>query len=142
MNPIVRCLLPLAAVTCVAASFLGCGSGDLSLDEADPGAVAADPTYEQIFAIIQRECVPCHTDSDDDDESEDKALRSDIAVSSGEGASPDLRLCESIVAFRQDIINRTITKNDMPPGAWPRLTNEEKLLIQRWVENGATAPCN
>jgi hypothetical protein len=29
----------------------------------------------------------------------------------------------------------------MPPGAWPRLSEEEKLLVQRWLSQGACSPC-
>jgi uncharacterized membrane protein len=45
------------------------------------------------------------------------------------------------VALRFDILDQ-VNANEMPPGAMPRLTSEEKLIIRRWVENGAVAPCN
>lgn len=111
------------ASTCVAAcalSFSGCGgSGDLPLDQVDPTAVPANPTYDEVYAILHRECASCHSDGD----------------------NLDVENCIDIVAERTSIVER-VEDNTMPPGAWPRLTSEEKLLIRRWVDNGTPAPCN
>jgi uncharacterized membrane protein len=109
-------LLILIAVLCAA-----CSSGDKPLDAVDPQAVTAEPTFDQVNAIIHNKCEFCHNDG-------------------GEDYSP-LTTCTDIVALRFDVLSR-IQDNTMPPGVFPRCTNEEKLLIQRWVENGAPAPCN
>jgi uncharacterized membrane protein len=115
------------------ASLLACGSGDRPLDEVDPGAVSANPTYDEVFAILHNRCVTCHSGEDDD-------ARDDQRLTSG-GISPDLSDCVEIVAFAGDIVVQ-VEGNTMPPGAMPRLTNEEKLTIRRWFSNGAEAPCN
>ena len=115
----------------------GCGgSGDLPLDQVDPDAAPAAPTYDQVYAILQRACVPCH-----DGGSEAPAMQS--APSPQEDGEDDLNLenCVDIVAQRDGIVE-TIDDNTMPPGALPRLSSVEKLLIGRWVEQGAVAPCN
>ncbi|HKW15118.1 MAG TPA: hypothetical protein VJS69_11585 [Candidatus Krumholzibacteria bacterium] len=122
--------LPLIAV---AALLVACASGDKPLDAVDPNAVAQNPTFDQVNAIIHNKCVSCH------------------AATSGEGGNDfrtgvvseifPLDTCFDIVGERFDILDR-IQNNTMPPGVFPRCTSEEKLLIQRWVENGAPAPCN
>jgi uncharacterized membrane protein len=123
-------------VLVVAASFSACASGERTLDAVDPQAVSANPTYEQVFAIIQNNCVSCHEGSDDD-EGEESFLATAVAAED----TPGLDDCTSIVALRDDILSQ-IEDNTMPPGALPRLSSEQKLIIRRWVENGAPAPCN
>jgi uncharacterized membrane protein len=100
--------------------FAACGSGDRPLDQIDPDSVPDPPAYEQVFAIIDRECVPCH---------------------SGDDGPPDFSTCTAVVAERDKIWER-IDNNTMPPGAWPRLSSEERLTIRRWIDDGAPAPCN
>jgi uncharacterized membrane protein len=118
------------------------GSGDLPLDQVDPDAAPANPTYDQVFAILHNRCVSCHTGSDDDggDDGGGGYALVPRRVITGD-VEPDLEDCIEIVAFRDDILEQ-IELNTMPPGAMPRLTSEQKLLIRRWVDNGAPAPCN
>ena len=127
------CLLALSAVVFAAG---GCASGDETLAVVDPQAVTAEPTYDQVFAIIHNNCVSCHEGSDDEGEEDfiggAALLLEDV---------PGLDDCTSIVALRDDILEQ-VDANTMPPGAMPRLTSEEKLILRRWVENGAPAPCN
>ena len=106
------------------------GSGDRPLDQVDPAAVSADPTFDQVNAIVHRSCVPCHQGGA---EAQAGRVLNDDA--------PGLESCDDIVSLRFSILDQ-VDANLMPPGAWPRLTSEEKLTIQRWVENGAPAPCN
>ena len=115
----------IAALLVCAALAIGiaaCSSGDKTLDAVDPNAVIANPTFDQVNAIIHNKCVSCH----DENASEDYS---------------SFTTCTAIVAERGSILDR-IQDNTMPPGALPRVTTEEKLIIQRWVENGAPAPCN
>jgi uncharacterized membrane protein len=116
-----------------------CGSGDRPLDQVDADSVPAHPTYEQVFAIVDRECIPCHENGES--EGEDYAVSKSPGPAFLEDDAPDLSDCTSIVAQRDGIWD-TIAANTMPPGAWPRLTSEERLLIRRWIDDGAPAPCN
>ena len=125
-----RYLLPLALI----AVSTGCASGDHSLDTVDPNAVAADPTYDQVYAIIQNKCVLCHDSGGEGGE--------DFQVGVvAEDDAPPFTTCTEIVSQRDEILAR-VEDNTMPPGALPRLTSEEKLVLQRWIANGAPAPCN
>lgn len=108
---VVVCLAALAALPA------GCGSGDMTLAEADPEAVPQVTSWEQVFSIFQRECLPCHGKN---------------------GQDPPLETCEDIIDSFDRWRAQIFEKNAMPPGAWPRLTSEEKLIIERF---GGDAPC-
>ena len=124
----------LCAAVVLSALLVACGSGDQPLDQVDPAAVTANPTYEQVFAIIDRECVPCHQGGD-------SAELAGSAATGRIGDDTDLSTCASIVGERESIWD-TIADNTMPPGALPRLNSEKRLIIRRWIDNGAPAPCN
>jgi len=122
-------------VFAMAAGCFGCASGDRTLDAVDPNAVASEPTYEQVYAIIHNNCTNCHSGSEEG--SSDNFRLSTLA----EGEVWPFTTCDEIVGQRADILAR-VEDNTMPPGVLPRLTSEQKLILKRWVENGAPAPCN
>jgi uncharacterized membrane protein len=105
----------IALITAVVA--ISCASGDEPLGVVDPGAVPDTTTYDQVFSIIQRDCVPCHDEG---------------------GTEPRYDTCEDVLANYDDLIEEVFVKNTMPPGAWPRLSSEARLVIQRW---DGEAPC-
>ena len=125
----------VVALTFLLAIIAGCASGDGSLEAVDPDAVSADPSWDQVFSIIQRDCTPCHDDdgedSKDDGEDEDE----------DDDDFPPYVTCEDVIAAIDGLYEEVFEKNTMPPGAWPRLTSDEKLAIQRWIDNGMKAPC-
>jgi uncharacterized membrane protein len=109
-----------------------CDSGDGTLAAVDPGAVPLDPSYEMVVQILDRNCVPCHKGGGDAPgvnriEEED---------------DPDYDSCQGIRAGLDGILREGVEAESMPPGAWPRLTEEEKLVITRWASAGACSPCN
>ena len=108
---VVVCLAALAVLP------MGCGSGDVTLAEADTEAVPEVTSWEQVFSIFQRECLPCHGQG---------------------GQEPRLETCEDIIDSYESSLEQIFKKNAMPPGAWPRLSSEEKLIIERF---GGDAPC-
>ena len=122
----------------LAAALGGCGQGDALLESVDPEAAPLQPTYDQVAAILHRSCVPCHSssadkarvpvrgDEDGDDDDDDE--------------SPDLSTCAGVQAGI-DASWRTIEAGTMPTGAWPRLSEPEKLLIRRWMDQGRCSPC-
>jgi uncharacterized membrane protein len=131
----VRSLLLALSVAALACG----GSGDLPLDQVDPNAAPANPTYDQVFALMHNNCANCHTGGGDGGGESGYVLSSRRTTL--EDGGPDLTDCVQIVAFAGDILDQ-VESDLMPPGAIPRLTSAEKLLLRRWVENGAPAPCN
>lgn len=125
------------ALGAVVGSIAACGSGDRTLDAVDPNAVVANPTYEQVYAIIQNNCLSCHSGSE---EGEGDLVGGPATTAMLDDAT-GFEACTAIVAQRFDILER-VEDNTMPPGALPRLTSEQKLTLRRWVGNGAPAPCN
>jgi uncharacterized membrane protein len=118
--------LPLVVLVLgILALVASCGQGDKTLLEADPGAVSAAPTYEDVRAIVDLNCVPCH-----------KGKGSDLTI------RPNLETCEGLLGDLGRVVQDAVILEKMPPGAWPRLSEEDKLTITRWIENGACAPCN
>jgi mono/diheme cytochrome c family protein len=117
---------------------VSCGSGDRPLSAVDPEAAPAVPTYEMVAAILDRNCVPCHHAGKvsppprlgplgEDEEEDDDAEPYDT--------------CEGIRDGIDGILDTAIDGGSMPPGAWPRLDERERLIITRWVEQGACSPC-
>lgn len=103
----------------VATGVAACGSGERPLADVDPNAAPLHPTFEQVSTIFDRACVPCHDGK----------------------ADPPLATCEDITDEIDESYG-TILSNTMPPGALPRLSEVEKLIIERWIGDGAPAPCD
>ena len=127
----------LALTFGLAIAFIACASGDKPLEVVDPNAAPLDPDFELVFNIIQNECTPCHDDREDEGES-DRVFGG--GPSRGGGVEPPLETCDDIYNYRFDIWSE-IDQNTMPTGAWPRLSEVEKLIVKRWLDNGATVPC-
>ena len=107
-----------------------CSAGDKTLSEASNGALPAEPTYEAVAVILDRSCAACHHSADE----------------SGSLPGPledgrDYSTCRGILRDLDDIVDSSVDHERMPPGAWPRLTEEEKQLIRAWIDDGACAPC-
>lgn len=125
----------LALLAFIAVVLASCASGDKTLDAVDPNAVALNPTFDQVNAIIHNKCVMCHdsgSGGEGDSGGDYLVLEDDMQP---------FETCTQIVAEGESILER-IEDNTMPPGAMPRLSSEDRLIIQRWVENGMPAPCN
>jgi len=113
-----------------------CGAGDRPLAVVDPEAVPAEPTYEQVAAILDRSCVPCHHSARNEPLVGVSTLREE-----GEDDSVPYDDCDSIVHGVEGILRTAVDGSSMPPGAWPRLDEYERLVIRRWADRGAPAPC-
>ncbi len=124
-----------------------CGSGDLTLNQADPDIVAQRPTWAHVEPIIQRECVPCHTGRDetpknDNEDEDDLRTRDSLKKPAAPmGEDPGLESCLSVVANLEDVVESIFKRNDMPPGAWPRLDSKERLIIERWIDANRVPSC-
>ena len=132
----------------IAVVLTACGSGDLTLNQADPDIVAQKPTWAHVEPIIQRECVPCHTGRDETPNNDDNEGDDDLRLGDARnkptapmGEDPGLESCLSVVANLEDVIESIFEKNDMPPGAWPRLDSKEQLTIRRWINANPVPSC-
>jgi len=131
-------VLLLTSIVSLATSS-GCGSGDQPLEAVDPNAAPADPDYTLVFNIIHNECTPCHGGGGGNVADAGVRSRDDIPLL-GAGVAPPLETCDEIYVWRRNI-EQVIENNTMPPGAWPRLSEVDKLIVKRWLENGAKVPC-
>lgn len=123
------CLATTAALT-------SCNSGDLTLADVDPNAVG-EASYEQVRAIFKKNCVPCHQT----DNKPGGILATAGEQQDDELEDVDLESCEGIQEYAGEAV-RVLLEDTMPPGAWPRLTEAQKLTISNWLSDGACAPCN
>ena len=124
----------------VVAVLAGCGFGDAPLDAVDPDAAPRNPNYTVVSAILERSCAPCHEEGDG--EEGDRLLASFGAAPPRIFAEPDLSTCNGIQGALAEIHDTVLQSGSMPPGAWPRLSEEEKLTLQRWLDQGACSPCS
>jgi len=108
-----------------------CDSGEQTLREADGGALPVDATYEAVEQIVERNCAACHHSGGGDAPHGLQPAEDDY----------DYSTCEGIQDGLGDLIDTAVNGESMPPGAWPRLTEEEKLVILEWINNGACSPC-
>jgi uncharacterized membrane protein len=111
-------------------AMLGCAEGDRTLAEVDPQAAPLHPAYEQVFAIVEFNCAPCHGGGGavakrEEDEEDDL----------------DYATCQGIQNGIDGLRSTVLEAGSMPPGAWPRITERDKLLLQRWIDAGACSPC-
>jgi uncharacterized membrane protein len=109
-------------VSCALAGLAGCGWGERPLAAVDPDAAPLHPGYAEVQSIVQHDCVPCHGGS--------------------VNTQPNLSTCEDVVRHVDEIRSTVLERGSMPPGAWPRLGEVDKLVLQRWIDDGALAPCS
>lgn len=128
-----RTPVALALLAC-----LGCGAGSEPLATVDPAAAPLVPTYDEVALVLDRACVPCHAASGKRASARDGGSRS---VFEDDDAS-NYDTCDGIVGGLDGILRTSVDGGSMPPGAWPRLDERERLLIRRWIDQGACAPCN
>jgi uncharacterized membrane protein len=130
-----RCRTPFAVVlVAVLFGLLACSSGDETLSVVEPASVPDFPTFDQVYSVLERSCVPCH--------SRNKPSPGGLdLLEDGDDGDDDPRYdtCEDVINGLGDLLD-VVFNETMPPGAWPRLTEREKLLIVRWAQTGA--PCS
>jgi len=107
-----------------------CNSGEKSLTEVDPDAVTLFPSYDQVASIVERNCVPCH-----------KGDGPCLNPEPDGGFDPNFDSCDCLRAGF-GLLLKVVDENTMPPGAWPRLTSEEKQILHNWADAGMCGPCN
>ena len=115
----VTCQLLMGAAAC--ALLTGC-LGDKTLEEVDPDAAPARPTYtEHIEPLMEDYCVTCH------------------AVDAFPGELGDIGLdeCEKVKDNMELVSEMVFDREVMPPGGSLRMTEEDQLTLRRWFDQGA-----
>jgi uncharacterized membrane protein len=125
--------------------IVSCGFGDQPLGVVDPDAAPTTPTYQQVKSILDRRCLVCHGGGSGGDRAA-AITRAGVATaptvgSAAQGDDRNYADCAGISADLVGILNAAVVTGSMPPGALPRLTEREKLIVERWILQGACSPC-
>lgn len=101
----------------------GCGFGDATLEDIDPEAAPARPTWsEHIEPLMQIYCTACHAPD----------------AQTGEAEGYGFETCEKTRRNWRGLYQTTFESETMPPGGGPRPLPWELLTLQRWYDQGAT----
>ncbi len=82
-------------------------------------------TFKEVKVIIEKRCTQCHAAKPTDD----------VQKVAPNGVMFDTE--EQIRAYKDRILNRAIVTKTMPQGNKTNMTQEERDLIQCWIDNGA-----
>lgn len=86
------------------------------------------PAFAEVEAIVLSRCVACH------------AAAPRIASFGAAPGGVNLEDREEIVRYAARIRERVVTTRTMPLGNMTAMTEEERLLLARWIGHGAQAP--
>lgn len=119
-----RALLVILSTLLLGLAITACG--DLgTLDEVDPEAAPATPTWdEHVAPIVDQYCANCHGDS----------------AQFGPAEGYVVETCTQVKRGWRSFASTTFDSKSMPPGAAPRPTSSELLTLQRWHDQGAVCP--
>ncbi len=102
-----------------------CGGGEGLLEEVDPEAAPANPTYaEHVAPIMDRYCVACHSED----------------AQPGEVDGFGYETCRKVRQNWGSVVWTVFETKTMPPGGAQRVTSVDQLTLQRWYEQGADCP--
>jgi uncharacterized membrane protein len=110
-------LLPIGAVSIFAAVII---SAPKRISTSGDQVV-----YEQVQPIFQQRCVTCHSANPTDN------------VTKVAPAGAMFETYEQCYKHREKILNRAVHTKTMPQGNKTKITDEERELIGRWIEQGA-----
>lgn len=116
-----RSVIPWTAAVAALVLVAGCGIGDSTLDELDPGAVPAVVTYRQhVQPRLDYYCVSCHNP--------DGPL--------GSAGGWDLSTYLFVRAAHASIMDAAVSRRSMPPGGARRLTPTDEAVLRKWKAGG------
>jgi len=110
-------LLPIGAVSIFAAVIITAPKSISTSGE--------KVSYSQVQPIFQQRCVTCHSANPTDD------------VTKVAPAGAMFETYEQCFKHRDKILNRAVHTKTMPQGNKTKITDEERELIGRWIEQGA-----
>ena len=98
----------------ITALLWGCGFGDQTLDEVDPGAAPLEPTWSaHVEPIMYRRCTACHSED----------------AQPGEVDGYGFETCDKLKTHEEEFRESTFEEKTMPPGGAERLTSAEVLRV-------------
>jgi uncharacterized membrane protein len=86
------------------------------------------PTYAEARAVVDRHCVPCHSENNT------------VPAFPIAAANLVLDTADQLVMYAGQVHERTVIKRDMPLLNKTGMSDEERAVIQRWFEAGAAGP--
>ena len=105
--------------------WTGCVSGDGLLEDIDPEAAPAAPTYsEHVAPLMDFYCTACHAP--------------DVLPGEQEGYGYDT--CEKVRDNWEGLVDTAFIAKNMPPGGAVRVSSADRLTLERWHARGA--PCD
>ena len=81
---------------------------------------------EQIMPIVQENCVSCHNPLNKKD---------DISLVNFENIKATIGI-EKAIDFNKNVFTKVILRDKMPPNPHTKLTQNQKKLILKWIEQG------
>jgi uncharacterized membrane protein len=114
-------IIALSALSLCVALLSACVFGDGTLDEVDPAAAPATPSYTaHVAPIMERYCTACHAED----------------AQPGEVEGYGYETCAKVRRNWGGIVETTLDSSSMPPGGAVRVSSPEKLALQRWWAQG------
>jgi uncharacterized membrane protein len=86
------------------------------------------PAFAEVQAVVLSRCVACHS------------ARPRIAAFGAAPGGVNLEDARQVGRWARRIRERVVTTRDMPLGNMTAMTDEERLLLARWIGHGARTP--
>jgi len=112
-------VMPVSVIILLAACFI-------SAPAKNPNACKSNVSFSEINNIIQSRCLTCHSAKPTDD----------VNKVAPNGVMYDTP--EQIVAKKELIMQRVVVTKTMPQNNKTSITQEERVLIRCWIEQGAS----
>jgi uncharacterized membrane protein len=110
-------VLPVSVIILLAAAFI-------SAPAKDPGACKTEVGIQQVYAIMQKRCITCHSSRPTDD----------VFKAPPNGVVYDTP--EQISNLKEKILQRVVITKTMPQNNKTGMTEEERQLIACWINQG------
>jgi uncharacterized membrane protein len=110
-------VLPLSVIILLAAAFI-------SAPKKDPLACSSNVPVSEVYAIVQKRCIACHSSKPTDD----------VFKVAPNGVMYDTP--EQIANLKDKIMQRVVVTKTMPQNNKTGMTEEERHLISCWITQG------
>jgi uncharacterized membrane protein len=112
-------IMPVAVIGMIALTFVTAPKTNTVCKEGNP------PSFSEVKTIIEKRCTQCHSANPTDD----------VFKVAPNGVLFDTQ--EQIIGYKDRILNRTAITKTMPQANKTEMTQEERDVIQCWIDSGA-----